>query len=92
MSSDSTALLIEALVSVPGILLLGLIILGLYCLVTRSRQVIRSESEHGYWSADTGWVFDPRNATFFTATASLIMPETCGGDAAWVKLSDARPF
>lgn len=49
--------------------------------------VIYSESEHGFWSNDQGWVYDGPSATRFSVkeAKSLNMPVSKGNDAMLIK-------
>ena len=57
-------------------------------------KVIKSDSERGYWSSESGWVFDVASASKFPLlkVLSTILPLSSGNDAEYIDLADAQDY
>jgi|GEM_PF-1359028 len=57
-------------------------------------KVIKSDSERGYWSNETGWVNDVASASKMPLlrVLSTILPLSSGDDAEYIDLNDAQDY
>ncbi len=56
-------------------------------------KVIKSDSERGYWSNDTGWVIDVASASKFPVTKDHAnLPTSSGNDSDYIDLADAQDY
>lgn len=57
-------------------------------------KVIKSDSERGYWSNDTGWVIDVASASKIPLlrVLSTILPLSSGNDVEYIDLVDAQNY
>lgn len=72
-------------------------LVGFSDLEAKPLQIIRSESERGYWKLDQGWVFDVGSATRFPSSSESLenwtfKPTSSGNDAELVELGSAEDF
>lgn len=73
------------------------VLAGFSDLDTKPLQIIRSESERGYWKLDQGWVFDVGSASRFPSSSESLenwtfKPISSGNDAELVDLDSAEDF